>query len=89
MSCRPGKATFEREVGHVITKSLLAVWSETRPKIGVDLAREATLAGIGLIPIVGAPLSFSSALTLSADESRRRARSWISALWDLANASLG
>jgi hypothetical protein len=77
---------FEQQIANEITRALMAAWSETRPKLAPDLAKEAMRVGIGLIPLAGPPLSTASSIAESAYEIRRNDRSWIAAMWDLVNS---
>lgn len=78
---------FERHVGQEITRGLLAAWSETRPKMGPDVAKEAAKAAIGFIPLAGPALSTGTSIGQTALHLRAHDRSWLSALWNLATSA--
>lgn len=78
---------FDRLVAHEITRSLMAAWRETRPKIKIELPKEAALTGIGFVPLVGPALSLGASLGDTQLHAQRHARSWISALWNLLDTA--
>lgn len=78
---------FEQHVGEEITRSLLAAWAETRPRMGAAVANEAVKTGIGFIPLAGPALSATSSIVETAWKQRGHDRSWLSALWNLITSS--
>jgi hypothetical protein len=80
-------ADFEHHVGREITRCLLGAWADTRPKMGRNVAKEAVTTGVGFIPLAGSAIAAAASISESAMNLRHHDRSWLSALWNLANSA--
>jgi hypothetical protein len=70
-------------VNDAITALLYQALNELKPNLGKELASEALLAGVSIIPGVGNVIGPAASTTQAVRETRRFNRSWIAALMRL------
>lgn len=84
----PGDAyEFLLKVSQRVTAAYAAALSETAKSLPEELAKEALLTGVSLIPAVGPVVSTASCVSQALIDVMNQRRSWSAALWQLREAA--